>query len=302
MGSGLDLGGHIAALIRVAANDAVEALARADANVARMVPPLQGPALRLSGWMNDRGLEGVKLALFRRILTELGAPRRLRPSDPHAEIDLMRALAMALTAAAGPLLPLEEVREAFTERSKMLVAADFVEAYLEKDRAPIQDAIDLVWLLENVTGGANKRQAIRWLLAAVTSLRFEGEVLSNSASSPGARLLHIAELYRESARAGGDVAGTEEVLRRLADIGGRIEAENKLTAMLVRAQAPFAQKLGVLIKMAAGETAPPGPASDRAKAEALRLVRAPEAREQLAGAPEIMEQVRALVQRPDRAA
>ena len=72
--------------------------------------------------------------------------------------------------------------------------------------------------------------------------------------------------------------------------------------MLVRAQAPLPQKLGVLLKMASGETAPPGPAADRARAESLRLVRAPEARAQLAGAPEIMEQVRALVQQPDRAA
>ncbi len=111
-----------------------------------------------------------------------------------------------------------------------------------------------------------------------------------------------AELPVELGRSGADTAGVDEVLQRIGDLGGRIEAENKFTAMLVRAQAPFAQKLGILLKMAAGETAPPGPASDRAKAEALRLVRAPEAREQLAGAPEIMEQVRALVQRPDRAA
>ena len=301
LGADLDLGDNLAALTRLAAADAVKALARVDTNVARLMPPLTGPAERLAGWLTSASFEGVRGSLSKRVLSELNTTRRLRPADPRGEIEILRVLAMALTAGSGRLLPLDGVREAFIERSKMLVATDFVQSYLAEERSGIQEALDLVWLLENVTGGVNKRQAARWLLSTVTSLRFDTE-MNAAGESPKARLNHLAELYRQLGRSGADTAGVDEVLQRIGDLGGRIEAENKFTAMLVRAQAPFAQKLGILLKMAAGETAPPGPASDRAKAEALRLVRAPEAREQLAGAPEIMEQVRALVQRPDRAA
>ena len=49
------------------------------------------------------------------------------------EIEVVRALAMALTAAAGSgaseLLQLDDVQEAFVTRSRMLVTGDFVESY-----------------------------------------------------------------------------------------------------------------------------------------------------------------------------
>ena len=60
------------------------------------------------------------------VLRELMGPRRLRPADAPGEIDILRTLAMSLTATAGRLLTLEEVQTAFTERSKSLVTADFV--------------------------------------------------------------------------------------------------------------------------------------------------------------------------------
>ena len=301
VGADLDLGGNLAALTRLAAADAVTALARVDKNIARLMPPLTGPAERLAGWLTSASFEGVRASLSRRVLNELTTTRRLRPSDPRGEIEILRVLAMSLTAGSGRLLPLDGVREAFIERSKMLVATDFVQAYLAEERSGIQEALDLVWLLENVTGGVNKRQAARWLLSTVSSLKFDSE-MTTSTDSPSARLNHLAELYRQLGRSGADTAGVDAVLTRIGDLGGRVEAEAKLTSLLARAQAPFAQRLGVLLKMANGETTPPGPACDRAKAEALRLVRAPEARAELAGSPEMLEQVRALVQQPDRAA
>ncbi len=202
---------------------------------------------------------------------------------------------MCLTAAAGRLLPLDDVREAFSERSKMLVASEFVEAYLRKSSSAVQEALDLIWLLENVTGGANKRQAIRWLLATVSSLRFEGEALSSAASSPGARLLHIAEIYRDTVRAGGDVAGNGEVLHRLGDLGGRIEAENKIVALILKSGASSMQKLAALLKMATGESAPPGPAADRAKAAVLKLAAEPDLRTAISEDPDSFRRLKQVV-------
>ena len=295
LGADLDFGASVGALTRMAASDTVEAIAAVDALVNRLIPPLSGPAERLGRWLSGPGFEGVRLALSQRILQELAARRRLRPSDPRGEIDVLRALAIALTGAAGKLLPLDDVREAFVERSKMMVASEFVDAYLRETRTAVQEALDLIWLLENVTGAANKRQAIRWLLATASSLRFESEAMANGASNPGARLLHIAELYRDTVRAGGGVAGVSEVLQRLSDLGGRIEAENKIVALLTKSPAPPMQKLAALLKMAAGESAPPGPAAERAKVWALKLAADPELRAALSEDAETLRRLRQVV-------
>ena len=289
----LDLGGHLAALTRLAAADAVESLARADPSVDRFIPQLSGTAQRLAKWLGGACFEGVQMALAKRILQELTSVRRLRPSDPHGEIDILRALAMALTAASGRLLPLEEVREAFIERSKMLVAGDFVGVYLAEERPAAEEAHELVWLLENVTGGANKRQAMRWLLTTIASLKFETEMTA-AAQTPAARLSKLADLYRQVARSGANAAGLETVLEKIGEIGGRIEAQAKLAGQIARAPAPAPQRLAVLLKMAGGETAPPGPAADRAKAEAVKLARDPSSRDALANAPEVLNQLRSL--------
>jgi hypothetical protein len=294
LGRDLDLGASLGALVRLAAGPTVQALSGADPNIERLIPPLSGAAERLGVWLAGPSFEGVRLALGQRILQELSARRRLRPSDAHGEIDVLRALAMCLTAAAGKLLPLEDVREAFIERSKMLVASEFVDAYLREPRSAVQEGLDLIWLLENVTGGSNKRLAIQWLAATVSSLRFEAEALGG-ALSPSARLTNMAELYRQTARAAGDISGAGEVMHRLGDFGGRIEADNRMVALLVRSAATPKQKLQLLIGMAAGESAPLGPAADRAKTAALKLAADAELRAVLADDPETVARLRQIV-------
>ena len=295
LGRDLDFGASMGALTRLAAADTVDLVSTVDANVARLIPPLSGAPERLGRWLTGSGFEGVRLALNQRILQELGARRRLRPSDAHGEIEILRALAVALTSAAGKLLPLDDVREAFAERSKMLVASEFVDALLRESDSPIQEAHDLIWLLENVTGAGNKRAALRWLMATITSLRFETEALSAAASSPGGLLMQIAEIYRDTARAAGETAGLREVLQRLSDLGGRIEAENKMVALVTKSTAPPMQKLTMLLKMATGETAPPGPAAERAKALALKLAADPDVRSGLSQEAETLKRLRQVV-------
>ena len=119
----------------------------------------------------------------------------MRNGDPEGEIIVLRALAKALTVAAGRLLTLEDVQLAFVERSKMLVRADFIEAYLGGDRTPQAEVEALLWLAENVTGAANKRQACRWISANVGSLRFE-TAIRNGPESPAVKLKLLADLQR----------------------------------------------------------------------------------------------------------
>ena len=301
IGQGLDLGGELAALTRLTAAAAVEILIRRDAYVAKVMPPLAPTAERLGRWLAMVAFEEIRTGLGKRILRELNGPRRLRPDDASGEIDILRGLAMALTAAAGKLLPLDDVQAAFSARSKMLVTGDFVEAYLGRERAAYDEAHALIWLAENVIGAANKRHASRWIAGVVGSLRFETE-MRRAEETPAARLGKLAALQRQVGRCGLAPEDAGAIQGRLGDLGGAVESEARLIAALARAQARPLQRLTVLLRLAAGESAPLGPAADRARAEARKLVRLPETRLALAEAPDQVEVVRALLQQAGLAA
>ncbi|MFZ5670234.1 MAG: hypothetical protein ACOY4K_12125 [Pseudomonadota bacterium] len=301
LGPDLDLGGQLAAMTRLAGSDAVEALIGLDAKVARIMPPLSPPAARLAAWMSGACFENGRVAIAQRVLRELTGPRRLRPGDAEGEIDLLRGLAMALTAAGGRILSLDDIHGAFSARSKMLVASDFVEALLREEMTAVEEIEALLRLAENVTGSANKRQAARWLAANISALRFEKE-MRQGAGSPAARLATLAALQKSVLRIGLVSEDAGPLQARLGEVGGLIEADGKIVAALARAPAPAAHRLNLLLRMAAGEAAPLGPAADRARVEALRLVRSPDAREELAKAPEVLERMRALMQTPGLAA
>jgi hypothetical protein len=301
IGRDLDLGGVLAALTRLTAGESVELLIRHDAKVAKVMPPLTGEAERLGRWLAAEAFEEVRTGLGKRILRELNGPRRLRPDDAVAEIDILRGLAMSLTAAAGRLLALDDVQSAFSARSKMLVTGDFVDAYLGRGRLAYDEAYSLVWLAENVIGAANKRHASRWISGVVNSLRFETETRSPDETA-AARLGKLAALQRQVGRCGLAPEDSANIQTRLGELGGMVEAQAKLTASLARASAPPVHKLTVLLRLAAGESAPLGPAADRARAEAVKLVRQPETRAALAQSPEQVEAVRGLIQQAGLAA
>jgi hypothetical protein len=295
LGPELDLGGSIAALTRLAAGPEVSALSRFDPTIEKHIPQLRGHAARLASWLEREAFENVRAAIGRRILAELTGPRRLRPSDPEGEIAILRALAMALTASAGKILSHEDVQNAFVERCKSLVTGDFVEGFLAGRDGALSEAQALVRLAENMVGTANKRAAARWISAAVGALRFEKD-LRNGPDSPAAKLSVLAELQRAVSQAGLSDGDQTSAAGKIGEIGGLIEGDAKLTSLLARAEAPPIQRLTLLLRLASGETAPLGPAADRAKAEALKLLRVKETRNQIAADPEVLERVRGLMQ------
>jgi len=294
LGEHNDLGTMLAAMTRLAAADSVEALIGIEPAVARVMPQLEGAGARLANWLDGPYFEHVRAAIAKRVLKELVGPRRLRNADPEGEIIVLRALAMALTAASGRLLSLDDVQNAFVERSKMLVRPDFVEAYIGGERTPQGEVEALLWLAENVTGAANKRQACRWIAATVGALKFENAVRANS-EPPVAKLTALADLQRSVARAGFAPEDAAPIAQRIGEVGGMVEAEARLTAQLGKAGAPVVNRLQILLRFAAGEACPHGPAADRAKAEVLRLMRAPEHREAISKAPEVLDKVRGLL-------
>jgi hypothetical protein len=293
VGGSLDLGARLAAMSRLAAASVVDQLVKVEPSVAKVTPELSDRAKRLAKWLMSEDFTGVRAAIGQRILRDLGGGRRLRPSDPEGEIDVTRGLAMSLTAASGKLLPLDDVQAAFTARSKTLVARDFVESYLGEDATVMEEAEALVWLIENIIGGGNKREAGRWLSSLIFSLRFEREAsLGHFAAQ---RLAELAKLQRGVARCG----LVEEVFKpiqvKLGEVGGAVEVEARLIAATVRASKPALERLTMLLKMASGEAAPLGPCADRARAEALKLARADDTRAELSGAPGQVDAIRDLL-------
>lgn len=296
LGPALDQGASLAAVVRMVAPKEIEALIRQDSRMALQVPAVEGPAARLGARLEAGEFPLLAAALARMVLRELMSPRRLRPTDAGGEIDILRTLAMALTVTAGRLLTLEEVQNAFNERSKAIVTADFVAAYVKPCTTVLCEAEALTRLCENVTGTGNKRSAARWLSACVGSLRFETEMRAASASQTAAQKLGVLATLQRAVRACGLTERDEtEICTSIGSVGGSVEGEAKISLQLARSPAPLPQKLSVLLRLAAGETAPLGPAADRAKAEAVRLFRAPESRAALTAAPETLAPLKGLM-------
>jgi hypothetical protein len=294
IGADLDLGGSVGALLRLVAEPAMDAVTQVDADAAAAIPPLGDTARRIGARLATPGYEDLRRSLARKLLQDLAAPRRLRPSDPPGEVVLFRVIGLALGAADPRLLPPEDVREALIERSRLMVSQDFIDAFLRQERPALEEAQDLGRLLDHLAGGANRAQAARWIQASVGAQRFETE-LASGPEQPGARLAQLARLYRALARHRSDVGGIEPVLERLAEAADRLEAARKVVSQLGRAAAPLPHRLSALLRMAAGETAPPGPAADRAKAEARRLLNAPGAMAELAQDPATLRQLEGLM-------
>lgn len=294
LGPSLDQGASLAAIVRMVAPREIESLVAEDPRMSLLTPTVDGPAARLAEHLAAGAFPLLANSLARQVLRELMGPRRLRPSDPAGEIDILRVLASALTATAGRLLSLDEVQAAFVERSKSLVTADFVQAFAEACDTVLCEAESLTRLCENITGAANKRAAGRWLCACVTSLRFENE-MRTSPIRPSQKLLTLALLQRSVRASSLSETDEQQINGAIGAVGGAIEAEAKLIAQLGRAAAPVPQKLIALLHMASGATAPLGPVADRAKAEALRLLKAPEARTALSAEPQAVAQIRPLM-------
>ena len=297
LGPDLDLGGSLAALTRLAAGQIVDAISTVDPSVSKSMPPLDGAAKRLSRWMEGAYFQSVRTSIGKRVISEIRSSRRLRPSDTNAEIDLLRALAMALTASQGKMLSAEDIRDAFIQRSSMLIGAEFVTAVVADTKSAEDEVRALVRLAENVTGAANKNQAAQWLVGAVTALKLERE-MRGARDQALSKLAALAEMQKAIGRV--DLPESEKVMlnNRLGDLGGLVEQDAQVTASLMRSTLPPVQRLNILVRMAAGEIAPSGPAAQRAKDAALKLSKDPGIRGDLARNPDLIAKLKPLMMPP----
>src|SRR5690606_23117773 len=113
LGPGLDQGASLAAVVRMIAPREIAAIVAHDPRLALLTPPVEGAPQRLGERLAAGEFPLLAAALARMVLRELMSQRRLRPGDAVGEIDVLRALASALTATARRLLTREAVQTAF---------------------------------------------------------------------------------------------------------------------------------------------------------------------------------------------
>lgn len=290
-GDHLNLGRRLAAMTRLTAPKAVDDLIRMEPGLVTLLVPLKGPAARLSKWLAQEAFVGVRTSIGRQIIRELRGPRRLCPDDARQEVDMLRALAMALTFAAGKLLTAADVQEAFVERSRMLMSNDFVADYMGQDGSALEDAEALIRLLENAIGKANKRDAAVYIRSHVGALKFERDVVGHMQPAR-TKLQLMAKMQRSIVRAGLPPEDADPILKRMGEVGGLVESESNYIATILKAQFSPANRLLMLLALTSCETGPSGPVADRAKVEVMKLLRQPDMRKDIAASPEVTAAVK----------
>jgi hypothetical protein len=295
MGEETDLGDVMTIMTRLAAGREVELIGRSDARVARLMPPLTGVLGGYHDLIQAGAMPHLGYHISKRLMQELKSPRRLKPRDAMAEIETLRVLALCMTAAGRDEAQRDDIKEAFAERSKKLVSADFVTSLLEDAETPAEEADRLIWLCENMVGAANKRQAARWLTQIVAADKFERHMRENSQST-AQRLLALAQMQGRVAAAALIDQDGEAVSRRLGHIGSQIATDVKLLAHIQRGGASPMQKFSMLLSFAAGQSAPFGPLSEQAKAEVMKMMRDPALRSGLSAQPQILATLKPMMQ------
>lgn len=295
LGQEADLGTSLAVLTRMAAGREVDMVAAIDPSIARIIPPLKDVLAGYHNLMARGCFQTLAGNISKRMMQELKGPRRLKPGDPEAEIEILRALAMCITAAGKEEAQRDDIKDAFTERSKMLVSSDFVGSLTQSCKSPSEEAEKLIWLCENVAGAVNKRQAARWLVSTLTSLKFEREIRDSNKPAPQ-RLQQLAHMQKKVMKAQLADADSAEISGKLGQFGTQIGTDVHLIQQTLKAPMPPMHKLAMLLNFASGNAAPLGLFSEQAKAEAMRLLRLPQIREGLMASPRAMAALKPMMQ------
>ena len=115
-------------------------------------------------------------------------------------------------------------------------------------------------------------------------------------ASASQKLATLARLQRAVRAAHLGENDQAQIAEAIGAVGANLEADANLIAQIVRAQVSAPQKLAALLKLAVGEAGPLGPAADRARSEAIKLLRAPDVRTALSAAPESVAALKGLMQ------
>jgi hypothetical protein len=294
LGQEADLGTCLSVLTRMAAGKELERVAMIDPNIRRILPPLSGPLAELSLHIGEGHFPELRRHIFKRLMSDLKGPRRLRPHDPVSEIETLRAMAMTLSSVMGDETQREDITNAFVERSKMLVSSNFVEQLISSLEAPIEHIERLIWLCENVAGSANKRQAAQWLNSALSGVKFERE-MRDTKRPAGQKLVALAQLQNRLLKANLSETDCEAATHKLGHVGALIAEDVKLFPHIIKGSKNPLQRVMTLLSFASAQAGPLGAVCEQAKAEVMKQLRTPEMRQYISGDPSVLNDIRPLL-------
>ncbi|ESQ78538.1 hypothetical protein [Asticcacaulis sp. YBE204] len=301
MGQEVDPGQGMAVLARLVVGDAVEKIGTIDSHILSVLPPTPAHLNAFGDLIRQGHFRDLRSQSVRNMLSELRGVKRLKPGDPMAEIDLLRALAMALTAGCGEEHERDEIGNAFIERSKMLVSSAFIESLQEGVDDVIEGIERLLWLGENVAGPVNKKQAARWLMSSLTAQKFERD-LRDPKRPAGQKLAQLAALQKRVVKAQLGEKDTEDAVARLGHVGHLIAQDVHLIAHIVKGAKSPMQRVMALLSFATAQAGPDGALAEEAKAEVMKQLRSPEVRTSLMSDPGALANLRPLLVRAGLAA
>jgi hypothetical protein len=294
LGSDITLGQGLAFLTHMVSGEAIERLSTVDSAIGRALPAPPAHLEEFARLIRQGHFRDLRLQAFRNVLSELRGVKRLMPENPVGEIDLLRAMALALTAGSQQQVEREDISDAFIERSKMLVSSAFVEGLTRGAPHCLEEIERILWLCENVVGAANKKQAARWLMSSLTAHRFETD-LRDPKRPAGQRLQLLALLQRRVSKASLGETDTEAAHARLGQIGAQIAGDIQLIPHILKGSKTPIQRITALLSFATGQAGPQGALSELAKAEVMKQLRAPDVRASLMGDPAALGQLKPML-------
>lgn len=292
LGENSDTGDVLSVLVRLLAENQGDC---------KDVNPLPTSLMGYRFLVEKRIFKHLNTILTKQLLAELKGPKRLRPASAEAELALFGALNRIMFGQGGDETEQNAIQDAFVERSKNLVAADFVEALLKSAQTSSDEVDRLIELCGAVLGSSNKRQAARWLVSVLGTVKFERELRENVRPA-GQRLSQLAAWQWKVIALGLPDKESEDINAKFGQTGAQIAQDVNLIAHMIKVSPDPLKRLSVMLSLATGQNAPFGPVSEQAKAEVMKILRNPEVRQSLAQQPQMVATLKPLLRQAGLAA
>ncbi len=245
-------------------------LGRIDEKKAGATPGL----VALSSQFAEDKLPNSKTALGQRILSELNGPRRFCTNDVDKEVEAGRTLAMRMVLCQGKHVALEDILEAFTNRSKRLVITEMVNEYLEGYDEPDQQIQRLMKLEENVIGEENKRRLGGFVMPLLTGHKTEAFFVEQEGPVLR-RLTEITKLQKEVTDSSFADNQKQEMQDAIDTIAGQVVTKAKLFEAIDGRKVSNADKAMSFLRILNSNVLTEGELSRKARVQIIKYIQTP---------------------------
>jgi len=225
-------------------------------------------------------LPNSRSAIAQRIINELKGLRRLVPDNLEEEIMLVKTLATKMVMGQGKLLSLDQITDAFTVRSKRLVARDVIDDYLV-DVETIDDKIEkLIQFEANIVGAENKRTLAGCIKPLLTS--HKSQVYFIEGDKPVMwRMKRLAELQTKVSKSGLQEMQKREIVDAFGQLAFEIDNKAGLLDMIDKKHDDHAERVLTLLRLATSDVLPQGEIREKIRLRIMDQMRSAEFRKSI---------------------